>query len=71
MKKIISKIIFEELSYIYCTNCRFADENYDYTQEDFNSDPCEDCYRKMMNWEISEQFSDELADKIIKAIERK
>ena len=68
MKSKISKILFEELDYIYCDNCRFANEEYDYTQEGYTSSPCEDCYRKMMKWEISEQFAFKITNKILNAI---
>jgi len=68
MKEKISNILFEELDYIYCNNCRFSDDNYDYTQEEFNSSPCEDCCRKQMKWEISKEFSEKLADKILDII---
>jgi uncharacterized Zn finger protein (UPF0148 family) len=54
-KEIVSKIIFDSLGYIYCPNCRYNNER----------DNCDDCHRKAMGWEISKEFSEEMADEIL------
>lgn len=50
-KEKIAEIIYEELSYMYCDNCRYATE----LTEDPNTDasPCDDCHRKYNGWGIS------------------
>jgi hypothetical protein len=63
MDKQISKIIYEELSYIYCDNCRHV---YAYKNEEI--DPCEECHRKYMQWEISESFCNAIAERITASI---
>lgn len=55
----ISKILEDELCYVYCTNCKY----------DMDDDRCENCHRKYMNWELSEEEAIRIADKIIKALE--
>ena len=58
MKKDISKILVDNLNYIYCHNC--ANKG--------NELICDNCHRKAMEWELSEKAADELADKIINAL---
>lgn len=54
----ISDIIFDELSYAYCDNCRFDE-----------SDSCEYCHRKSIAWAISKEASERIANKIIGSLE--
>lgn len=62
----IVKILEEELSYIYCYNCK----HNDMTIEDEN-DPCEDCHRKYMEWQLSNESAVNIAEKILKIMEEK
>lgn len=59
MKEKIVEILKNELSRVYCHNCT-ADENR-----------CEDCYRKNMNWALSDDAAQEIADKILERIKIK
>lgn len=54
-KSQIAKIIYDELNYIYCFNCRY----------DNVRDNCDDCSRKSMGWEISQEEANKIADKIL------
>lgn len=58
----IAEIIYEELPYMYCDNCRYATE----ITEDPNTDffPCESCYRKYNGWGISMSEAKRIADMI-------
>lgn len=58
-KEIIAKIIYEYVGCIYCNNCRHKG----------NEEICQWCNRKAMEWEISEEFSEKVADTIIKVID--
>lgn len=55
-KEEASKLIYNELNYAYCDNCRRADE------DEHN---CYDCHRKYNNWAVSKEVCDELAEKIL------
>lgn len=55
----ISRILEEELSYVYCDNCKY----------DPVDDVCEDCHRKYMNWALGEDAAVNISEKIIKALE--
>ena len=55
----ISRILEEELSYVYCDDCK---HNLEY-------DECEDCHRKYMNWALSRDSAVNIAEKIVKALE--
>ena len=54
-KEVISDLLYEELDYIYCHNCRYRDEE----------GWCDNCYRKYMDWAIARHTCDELAAEII------
>lgn len=54
MKPSIESIIEEELSYIYCHNCKYND----------NEEKCDDCNRKKMEWSISKETAISIANKI-------
>lgn len=58
MKKKITKLLIDELSSIYCYNCK----------NDLNEDLCGDCHRKYMNWLLSESAAEEIADKILEVM---
>lgn len=51
MKDKIKQILMDNFKSVYCDTC---DGEY-----------CEDCYRKNMNWGISEWFAESIAEKII------
>ena len=55
----ISRILEEELSYVYCDNCKYGMED----------DECEGCHRKYQNWALSEDSAVNIAEKIIKALD--
>lgn len=55
----ISKILEDELCYVYCDNCKY----------DMEDDECEDCHRKYQNWALSEDSAVSIAEKIIKALD--
>lgn len=50
----ISDILYKELNYMYCDNCRF---NYEISEEEvlkkYGYWGCEDCHRKYNGWGIS------------------
>lgn len=53
----IVNLIYDNLVYIYCHNCRFNNE--------IKSDCCENCHRKMMEWQISKEACEIFANAII------
>ncbi len=55
MKEKIKDILKNELSYIYCHNCK----------NNGNDNVCDYCHRKSMSWEISDSCADKIADKIL------
>jgi len=66
-KESIAKILFEELTYLYCDSCRFQDISEEEANELYGHYGCEDCYRKHMEWEISEGTANILASKILES----
>ncbi len=64
-KKEIAKLIYEELYYMYCTNCRYASE----IGEDDLSHGCDDCHRKYNGWGISMAEAERIAEMISGDIE--
>lgn len=56
-QKEISDLIYNELDYMYCDNCRHWAETGDDT-------PCQDCHRKYNGWSVSRAVSDRIAEKI-------
>jgi hypothetical protein len=59
MKNKIAELLYKELDYPYCDNCRFCSEI-----KENKMGGCDDCHRKYMNWEISKSYSNYLAEKI-------
>lgn len=61
----ISDIIYDQLNYMYCDNCRF---NSELNREQFEKENgywgCEDCHRKYNGWGISRFECNSLARKI-------
>lgn len=56
-KDAIANIIYNELDYMYCNNCRYSEE--------IESD-CDFCYRKYNNWGISKKESERIAQMLIR-----
>lgn len=54
MKEQIKEYLINQLDRVYCDTC--------------NAEDCEDCYRKYMNWGISENYAECLADKILSMV---
>lgn len=59
MKDKIAQFIYDYLDWAYCDNCRYNFED---------SDKCDCCHRKSINWELSEETAEVLADKIMDII---
>lgn len=57
-KEKIAKIIYEELSYMYCDNCRYAFE----ISEDDPDWSCDECHRKNNGWGISMAEAKQIAE---------
>ena len=53
----IAELIYDELSYAYCDNCRNAIDGN-----------CDDCHRKYQNWGISKETAEFLERKIEKEL---
>lgn len=51
-KEEIINILISEFSSIYCDTC--------------NGKNCDDCHRKYINWSISNNFAEALAEEILK-----
>lgn len=56
VKEKIVEILKNELSSVYCYNCTGGENR------------CEDCYRKNMNWALSDNGANKIADKILERI---
>lgn len=65
----IANIIYNELCYMYCDNCRL---NIEIDEEEARAKygywGCEDCHRKYNGWAISMCESENIAKEIIKAL---
>jgi len=53
----IAQIIYDNLSYMYCDNCRYNSE----IEEEYG---CEDCHRKYNGWGISMATAKGIAEEI-------
>ena len=51
----IADIIYKEIDYMYCDNCRYNDE---FLANGY--DPCEDCHRKYNGWGISREEAERI-----------
>jgi hypothetical protein len=54
-KEEIAMILYDNLDSVYCNTCD-SQENDEY---------CDECHRKAMNWAISKEFAERLAEKIL------
>lgn len=59
-KEKIAKIIYDELWYMYCNNCRYDSE---IDESDINYG-CEECHRKYSGWAISMATAEGIAERI-------
>lgn len=59
MRDKIAQFIYDYLDWAYCENCRYNFED---------SEKCDCCYRKSINWELSEETAGVIADKIMDII---
>jgi hypothetical protein len=62
-KEKITQIIYDYLDYVYCNTCRY---NSELETDKYGDDPCEDCIRKSMGWEISVSAAEQIAEDILK-----
>lgn len=62
-KEKIAKIIYENLPYMYCDNCRYNSE----IGEDDPNWGCEDCDRKSNGWAISMAAAECIAERVCEA----
>ena len=53
----VMDILLEEFNYIYCDTCKYYDTN-----------SCDECHRKYMNWALSVNTAKRLAKEIIEVI---
>lgn len=53
----IAQIIYDNLSYMYCDNCRYNSE----IEDEYG---CEDCHRKYNGWGISMATAKGIAEEI-------
>lgn len=61
----ISDLLYENLGYMYCDNCRFGSEiSKEESEELYGCWGCEDCYRKYNGWGISRATCDSLVRNI-------
>ena len=66
-EQTIADIIYDNLGYMYCDNCRFNSEiSEEESNEMFGYWGCEDCHRKYNGWGISKSTANGLAKKIMK-----
>ena len=59
MKDKIAQFIYDYLDWAYCDDCRYNFED---------SEKCGYCHRESINWELSKETAEVLADKIIDII---
>lgn len=64
-KENIAQIIYKNLDYMYCDNCRF---NSEIKENDSDEWGCDDCHRKYNGWGISMQTSKRIAKEILEYI---
>lgn len=58
MKERISELLYGQLGGIYCDSCEYQD----------NEKRCNGCHRKYMNWAISEEAANGLAEAIMEIV---
>lgn len=68
LKVEVMNILYTTLNGVYCDSCRFSVLGQEESESIFGYYGCDDCYRKHMNWEISENCCEVLSNKILKVI---
>lgn len=69
IKDKIIDLLDNELDGVYCNTCAHKDADSDeYGIYDFH--PCYNCHRKNINWQISFEYVEQLANRILKEVER-
>lgn len=65
----IKQLLVDELSSPYCNDCKFGTglEESKY-EEIYGYWGCDDCHRKYMGWELSEEAAEGIAKKIMKMV---
>lgn len=58
----IADTIYEELSYMYCDNCRYIDDSID----EYDVDHCENCHRKYNGWAVSKEVAEQIERECLK-----
>lgn len=68
----IANLLYNNLDYMYCNNCRFGKEisEEDCTEESGITYGCEDCHRKYNGWGISKGVSLKLAKNIVDLLDK-
>ena len=61
----IADIIYDELFYMYCDNCRYQIDSND---ED-GTDHCENCHRKYNGWGVSKETAEAIEKRCLKEME--
>ena len=59
---IVKEIIYNNLNYIYCNNCRYLHTDYCFEVG---------CDRKNMGWKISDEFAKKIAIEILDKLDVK
>jgi hypothetical protein len=66
-EQAIANLIYNDLDYMYCDNCRFNSEiSEEESNKKFGYWGCEDCNRKCNGWGISKSNAEYLAKEITK-----
>ena len=67
MEQAIINLIYEDLCYMYCDNCRFHSEiSEEESIKMFGHWGCDNCYRKYNGWGISRAKAEYFAKEIMK-----
>lgn len=59
MRDKIAQVIYDYLDWAYCDNCRYGSEL---------PEKCDCCHRKSINWEISKETAEVIADRIMEVV---
>lgn len=62
LKDRIADFLYDVLDHVYCDSCRYNNKK-EYEYDKYHG--CEDCYRKYMNWEISKERAEYIANAIL------
>jgi len=58
----IADIIYEELGYMYCDNCRYQENS----EDEYGIDHCEYCHRKYNGWAVSKETAEAIEKRFFK-----